>query len=99
MTDAPTYQSIVGAYLLVGISHYDADDSLASHQQVHGRIVEASQTAGIVLRQADGDTFAIPPELEMLVRAEPAIYRIRSTGEEVENPDFLITFDVKAADA
>jgi hypothetical protein len=82
--------------LLVGISRYDADGSLASHQQVHGAIVEASETAGIVLRQADGDTFAVPPALEMLVSAEPAIYRIRSTGEEIENPDFLITFDVTA---
>jgi hypothetical protein len=58
---------------------------------MHGEVVSVDARRGIELRLAGtraGDVFRLPPDLRGIAPAKPAQYRLRATGEVVENPDF-----------
>ena len=50
--------------------------------------------AGITMRFPDESVYRLPPELRGIQPAPPGVYRLRSTGEELENPDFLYTWTI-----
>jgi len=87
--------SFVGKVVLVGVT---LDGSVASQEQLHGVIVAATaQGIDIALRGVhEGATWRIPPWLDDLSVARPGAYRLRSTGEVVEDPDFVFSLTVHA---
>ena len=76
-------------------TYVDAEDQVINKLQSHGMITRIDET-GIFIEQANGETFSLPPDLESLQPAKPGVYRLRSTGEAVENPDFVSTWTVRA---
>jgi hypothetical protein len=85
----------MGKHVLMGITYVDAEDQVVEQVQRHGKIIRIDES-GIFVEQADGEIFSLPPDIESLRPAEPRAYRLRSTGEAVENPDFLSTWTVHA---
>jgi hypothetical protein len=85
-------QKLIGKILLVGLTWIDpAGDRV---EQMHGEVVSVDARRGIELRLAGeraGDVFWLPPDLRGVAAAAPAAYRLRATGEVVENPDFTAT--------
>lgn len=93
--DASAFAELIGKHLLIGLSFYDKNGNLESLVEHDGVIVAASRGDGIVIRRSDtGERFAIPPALDHLYSAQPADYKLRSTGRVVSNPDLLATFDI-----
>jgi len=88
----------VGKYLLVGITELGLDGTVARQEQLHGVIVAATAHGiDIALRGVhEGVTWRMPPMLEELSPARPGLYRLRSTGEAVEDPDFVFSLTVHA---
>ena len=88
-------QALIGKTVLVGLTWADpAGDRL---EQMHGEVVSVDARRGIELRLAGeraGDIFQLPPDLRGVAAAAPApaAYRLRATGEVVENPDFTATW-------
>ena len=86
-------QGLIGKTLLVGLTWVDpAGDRL---EQMHGEVVSVDARRGIELRLAGGragDAFRLPPDLRGIVAATSASYRLRGTGEVVDNPDFTATW-------
>jgi hypothetical protein len=88
--------ALVGRYLLVGITYVDSNEKVLEKKQIHGRVIRASMTDGIVLKlEPSGEEFALPPSTESISPADPGEYRLRSTGEVVVDPDFTCTWLVK----
>ncbi|HEY8974433.1 MAG TPA: hypothetical protein VIN75_09460 [Burkholderiaceae bacterium] len=89
----------VGKVVLVGVTELALDGALASQEQLHGVIVAATAHGiDIALRGVhEGTTWRMPPWLDELVIARPGAYRLRSTGEVVEDPDFVFSLTVHAA--
>lgn len=87
---------VIGRHVLVGITCVDGDDEVVAQFQTHG-VVEDVRAETIVLRRDDGSSFGLPPVLDLLEPAKPAIYRLRS-GEEVDSPDFTATLKVTVRD-
>jgi hypothetical protein len=83
-------QIILGKYAIVNVTYMDSDwQTIKSRAQYHGLIVEASPKTGIVIECQGlwaGETMTLPPILCFLP-AEPGVYRLESTGEEIEDPD------------
>ena len=93
--DPAAFAALIGKHLLIGLSFYDNDGTLESLVEHDGEIIAASAEQGIVIRRSDtGEAFAIPPALDHLFPAQPADYKLRSTGRVVSNPDLLATFDI-----
>jgi hypothetical protein len=81
---------ILGRYAIVNVTYMDGDwRTVKSRAQYHGIIAEASLKTGIVIECRGvwaGKTMVLPPILAFLP-AEPGIYKLESTGEEIEDPD------------
>lgn len=88
--------TIVGKTILVGLTYLAQDGKLLSRQQLHGKIKSASP-AGILIELAGasaGETLNMPPALEVIRKADPGIYSLKETGEQVENPDYICTWTI-----
>ena len=86
--------------VLVGITYLTHEEQLISQEQMHGRVVTADPEQGICLKLdgvRNGDHYWLPPDTGWFKDAAPGTYTLRSTGETVENPDYLVTVIITAA--
>ena len=84
--------TLLGAVVLVGITHEGAEG--VTHEQCFG-IVDRADANGVELildGARAGDRFSLPPDPRAFHPASPGSYRLRSTGDVCENPDFLATW-------
>jgi hypothetical protein len=89
--------ALVGKYVLIGLTTYDADGRMLEHRQIHGTIVAIDAAQGIDVQlkgRGYGETFRLPPDLRPLKRARPGEYRLRSTGEVLTDPDLVCSWSV-----
>ena len=101
--DQDRADSYIGKYVLVGISYEDASGNARpeKQRQLHGRITVADPRKGfcIELEGANaGGTYWLPPDLRAFQDAPPGQYRLRSTGEVVEDPDVTASWTVVEPD-
>jgi hypothetical protein len=84
-----------GKIMLVGITY--ADPQGEHLEQCFGEVISADQARGVSLRLAgnrSGEVFWLPPDLRSVFLARPGSYRVRTTGEIVENPDYTATWTI-----
>lgn len=88
-----SFKNIINKIALVGITYYTEDEQLLSQKQIWGKIISANRDE-IIIKQNDDTLFHLPADLSAFSPAVPGKYTLRSTGETIENPDFLITWKV-----
>ena len=91
MADTEQY---IGKHLLAGITYLDHEKNVTKQIQVHGTITRINEQ-GIFFVQSNGEEFSLPPDPKSPKPASPGSYRLRSTGEVVENPDFISSWTRK----
>lgn len=89
---------LIGKHLLVGITYLRSSGDLIEQRPFHG-IVESAGVKGIQIRLAHGSDFRLPPDVRSVEPAPPGTYRLRSTGEEVEDPNYLCSWTITRPDA
>jgi hypothetical protein len=87
--------SLIGKYVLVGITRIDAAGALLEKGERHGRITSVDGDAGIEVALADGELLTLPPDPSAFRDAKPGIYRLRSTGEEIVDPDLTTVWTIR----
>ena len=94
--DEEVAASYVGKYILVGIIYLDHEGNELRREQIHGVITSATKTGiEISLRGSrEGDSWNLPPVLDAISPAAPGKYSLRKTGEVIEDPDLLATWEV-----
>lgn len=90
-------ESMVGKSVLVGITRHSAGDEFIGREQFFGLIESVDNVKGFCLRTTAGEIEWLPPVLNSFERAEPGEYRLKSTGELVEDPDFISTWVLNEA--
>lgn len=86
---------LMGSLVLVGITRLTHDEKFIRQEQFFGRVIVANERDGICLKlegARDGERYWLPPTTERYERAKPGLYTLRSTSEEVRDPDYLITW-------
>lgn len=91
-------QTLADRRVLVGITFLDRHGSPIEIFQTHGRVVSVSDD-GIVLVRRDGGRFLLPPSPGWLKVALPGEYILRSTGEVVVDPDYLMSVTLQGVAA
>ena len=91
---SPKLKDLLGKTVIVGITRITHKEELIEQKQFVGRFESMDETIHIKL--ADGTDFTLPPDLRSFQRAKPGVYILRSTGEEVINPDFTSSWTVQA---
>jgi len=85
---------------VVGVSYFDRQGELMKQVQVAGSVVKVDPEQGISvqLRHTEAGVeqaeFILPPNLAAWFKAPPGRYRHAATGVDIENPDFLVTWNV-----
>lgn len=90
-------EALLGNILLVGLTRLDADGELVEQRQLFGRVVSVDPQSGIRLLlegSRAGESFYLPPDTRSIAPASPGQYTLRSTGEVVEDPDFLVNYTI-----
>ena len=87
--------SLVGKYVLVGITRIEANGDLIEKVECHGRITTVDGDTGIEIALSDGELLTLPPNPDAFRDAKPGIYRLRSTGEEVVDPDLTTIWTIR----
>lgn len=84
-----------GTTVLVGLTHQKAAGEW--REQFFGTVMEVDPGRGITLRlegKRRGEIVRLPPLLDAFEPAEPGIYQLRDTGEEVTDPDYTAAWTV-----
>ena len=94
--DIPPDQ-VIGKLVLVGISFYTSTGTFVEQYQTNG-IAEKVSGDLLYLRRSNGASFAVPYDPNHIKRAVPGIYREKTTGAEIVNPDFLSQWRIDTID-
>jgi hypothetical protein len=96
--DARLAVELIGKRVLVGVPGPAPDGAADAGQgRFFGHAIRADRWSGIALRLAGvraGEEIVLPPDTRPFRRAAPGEYRLRGSGEVVEDPDFLATWPV-----
>lgn len=92
-------EELLNKTCLIGLSYFDTDGNLLKQTQHAGTVVQVDAEAGISVRlqsslTADQPEFILPPNLTAWYQAPAGHYRNAGSGVDMENPDFLVTWDV-----
>jgi hypothetical protein len=94
-------RALVGKLVVVGVTHRTASGVTTARRQFAG-VVEHVSRRGIALRLTtsgpDDPTMWLPPAPRCFEPAAPGTYRLRSTGETIEDPDFTTTWFYTASE-
>ncbi|SRR6266480_5059619 len=95
--DSALAASLVGKYVLIGLTYCDHNDKLIEQKQIHGMIIKADAKDGFAVKlegQKAGEIYWLPPDPRAFQDARPGEYRLRSTGEIVVDPDFVSNWTI-----
>ena len=87
--------SLLGKYVLIGITRISADGDFLEEGECHGRIALVDPDLGIRVLLSDGEVLTLPPDPGSFRAAKPGVYRLRSTGEEVVDPDLTTVWTIR----
>jgi hypothetical protein len=100
--DAEFAQRLIGKHVLIGVTVQNRRGEFTRQEQFHGTVLSADATAGITMRlkgAREGEEKWLPPATNVFEPAEPGVYKLRSTGEDVVNPDFTASWLLTQPDA
>ena len=83
----------LGKTILISVTYVNRDGAELGRKQWIGTIRSFSNTEaiGVAVRGSD-EHFCLPPVAESIRPAKPGPYQLKSTGEEVVDPDYLATW-------
>jgi hypothetical protein len=85
---------VSGKTVLAALTYLDASGAVIERKQIHGTVVRANSSEGIVLELPDGDEYALPPDFTSFQKAPPGEYVLESSGDVVLDPDYICKFEV-----
>lgn len=98
-------ERLVGRILVVELQHYDAKGEFLRHEHVWGQVATADDQNGIRMivggRNHNGKLFILPSHKDVFdsfTKPREGVFRLRSTGEEVESPNWFTTWMVTHPD-
>ena len=88
-------KSLLGKYLLVGISLCNSRDEVEVSFNRHGRIIEISE-AQIVIQRPNGSKYYLPPCFDFIQPGGPGEYHLSDAGEVVVDPELTAQLSIKS---
>ncbi len=91
--DSVDVSTVVGKYLVIGLTYVDHQGEVTHQAQLHGRVDRVEKHC-LIIKGPSGEEFSMPADIRAIEPATPGLYRFRSTGECVEDPDFMMTWTI-----
>jgi hypothetical protein len=93
-------EDLLGKTCVIGLSYFGLEGELLKQSQCGGEVsaVDLEQGISVQLRHSDPavaqPVFILPPNLAAWFKAAPGRYRHADTGMDMQNPDFLVTWNI-----
>jgi hypothetical protein len=91
---------VLGKTCVIGLSYFGSEGELLKQTQFAGQVekIDAEMGITLALRHTDASVaaaeFILPPNLDAWFKAPPGHYRHAPSGVDVQNPDYLVTWDI-----
>ena len=89
--------SLVGKYVLVGLTIQSHDGRTIERRQVHGIVVSADRRTGVTIDlhgSRKGEKYVLPPDTRDFRPGKLGMYRPRDSDDIVWNPDFTCSWTI-----
>ena len=80
--------------VVLGLSYFDVNNQLLKQKQLMGHVINVGEEDSITLELADNKHFILPGDLSPWFIAPKGRYYNQEFGVDIENPDYLVTWDV-----
>jgi hypothetical protein len=84
---------MVGCRLLVGITYVDDAGAVQGQDQFCGQVLEVADGV-VVVDRPGAEPALLPADADAYEPAPAGTYRLRGTGEEIRDPDFITTWQI-----
>jgi hypothetical protein len=95
-------KKLAGSIVLVGITYVDKDNKPCEQLEFYGIVLSAKRSRGIAIEcqneKKRGETFWLPPQIDVFQPAPRGTYRLRSTGEVIVDPDYTCSYTIIKAE-
>lgn len=87
--DESRASEFIGRRILIGVAYVDETDTVIERRQWSGRILTYSNSEGIRVQLDGSDEYCcLLPDPDALRKARPGVYRLKSSGKEIVDPDY-----------
>jgi len=86
---------ITGCTCIVSLVFIDDKEMLIDEYHTYGIVEEITEGDILRIRRADGTMFQLPYDDDTIEEAKPGEYKNKTTGEVVEDPDYIIVWDIR----
>ncbi|OOG48260.1 hypothetical protein [Polaromonas sp. A23] len=93
-------EELIAKTCVIGVSYFDTNGELMKQTQFAGQVLKVDAELGITVQLRHTDTsvqqadFIVPPNLDAWFKAPPGHYKHAPSGVDMENPDYLVTWNV-----
>jgi len=92
-------ETMIGKTVLVSLTCMNDFGDLEAFEQFFGPIIRINNEDGLVVKRGDtGEEFSIPPDLDHYQVAKPGDYKLAESDTIINNPDFLVEWDIYPPD-
>lgn len=92
--DGDALGMLLGRTVFVGVTFHDGSGAEFGRTQFAGRIVACSEEGGVLVRADDGEELLLPPWPNNFRPMMPGVYRARTSGAEIIDPDLGCFWEV-----
>lgn len=89
----PELAALLDKTVLVGLSYFDIGGEALQQRVLSGVVVRVTPKDGITLSQPNKEEFTVPSSLAPWFKAPAGNYKT-SDGESIDNPEYLVTWNV-----
>lgn len=89
-------KEMINKRVVIGITYLDHTGELIDSEQMHGKIISVNPDSVKVELEGlrKGEIFSMPRNLRAFLKAESGVYTLKSTGEEVVDPDYTTAWNI-----
>lgn len=97
--DPKQAEAMLGKVVLVSLTCMNDYGDLEAFEQFAGEILRITNEDGLVVKRQDsGEEFSLPPDLDHYQPAKPGDYKLAESETIIENPDYLVEWDIYPPD-
>jgi len=96
MTWKQFQQYLKGKLFLIGLTFVDKNGKIIERYQTHGTVKRLTNDGIFKIRRDDHSIFQIPYDKNTIRLAKDGQYREKTSGEIVDHPDFIMTWEITA---
>ena len=90
-------RQMIGQTILVGLTYVRPDDTIDEQRQFAGIVSAVDAAVVSVTVEGDSEPFTLPADPAAFSVAEPGEYTLRSTGQVVSDPGYLVSWTIRLA--